>query len=155
MAVRQVTEEDFPEWLRMRKALYPECSSDQLKAEIESVYFKRTVVGEIDYSVWVEERSPGKLSGFAEISLRADAPQCGTSPVGYVESLFVDADFRRNGVGFKLLSKGQDWILQKNCSEFFVDTDTRCEGAIGFYENFGFQEMFRNKSEILYKKKLR
>ncbi len=151
ISFREVTQSDFPEWQRLRVQLYPEEKPEGLLAEIESIYFKRCVVGELDYAVWVAEASNGKLAGFIEVSLRPEALECKSKPVGYIESLGVDADWRRKGIARTLVDRGQDWVTQKDCREFYVDTGPTYVGAIAFYLQYGFEEIQRDQEEILYR----
>ncbi len=151
MVIREVKEADFPEWLRLRMDLYPDHSRETLQAELEAMFFNRTVEQELDYSIWVCETPEGGLSGMTEISLRPMAPQCQTSPVGYVESLNVDEAFRRAGIAHALIRKGLDWTIQKGCHEYYVDTGPEYKAAITFYKQFGFEEIARDNSEILFR----
>jgi hypothetical protein len=45
MKIRKVEQSDFAEWLRLRKLLYPEYSSDELMYEIREIFFNRNVCG--------------------------------------------------------------------------------------------------------------
>jgi aminoglycoside 6'-N-acetyltransferase I len=152
MNIREVEQKDFPEWHRLRCSLYPECTKEQLHSELESIYFRRTVVGELDYSVWVAEQSPEKLVGFVEMSIRNNVEEYESDRVGYVESLFVDENFRRNGVARDLVKNGLEWIFQNNCTEVIVDTDKSYVGACAFYLNLGFVEILQRENEVFYKK---
>lgn len=152
MNIREVSQKDFSEWLRLRCLLYPECSREQLFCELESIYFGRTIVAELDYSVWVAQQSPGKLVGFVEISICNDVAKIFSGRVGYVESLYVDENFRRNGVATHLIENGQKWISQNNCTEVIVDTYKSCFGACEFYLKFGFVEILQRENKVFYKK---
>jgi hypothetical protein len=88
--IREATKNDFDEWLRMREQLYPECNSQLLLAEIKTIFSKRTILGELDYHILVYESENNKLSGFIETSIRKELPGYQNSPVGYIESLYVD-----------------------------------------------------------------
>lgn len=79
--IRQATKGDFDEWLRMRMLLYPELPAEELFSEIEKIFTDKTVVGELDYVVFVYEKNEKKLGGFVEISLRRKVSNCQASPV--------------------------------------------------------------------------
>lgn len=150
--IRQAKESDFDEWLRMRKQLFSEYSPDELLKEIEQIYFERSVVGELDYVVYVFDKGQDQLGGFIETSLRRFVEDCQTSPIGYIESLYVDSELRRKGIAKELVKKSEDWIIRKNCSEYFVDTDPDMPDAIDFYLSYGFQEIRRKEEEIIFRK---
>jgi aminoglycoside 6'-N-acetyltransferase I len=153
--IRQATTNDFDQWLRMRKLLYPECSQEELLSEIEKIFYEKSVVGELDYVVFVYEIETNTLGGFIETSIRQNVSKCESSPVGYIESLYVDTDIRRNGIGRDLVSESEKWIIEKNCTEFAVDTDPEEKGTIEFYLSCGFTEVERNENEVLFVKKVK
>ena len=155
MKIRKVEQSDFAEWLRLRKLLYPEYSSDELMYEIREIFFNRNVVGELDYFVCVVENEKLELCGFCETSLREKDPCSQTGPVGYVESLFVDSNFRMKGLAQGMLIECEEWVRNKNCVDFWVDTEEKFIGALQCYQKFGFTVIKRDSAEILLKKKLR
>ena len=59
--IRQATKNDFDQWLRMRKLLYPECSQEQLLSEIKRIFYDKTIVGELDYAALVYEKNKMNL----------------------------------------------------------------------------------------------
>ena len=147
--IRQATKNDFEQWLRMRKLLYPESSQNELMSEIKKIFYDKTIVGELDYIVFVYEKNKLMLGGFIETSLKQKVSKCKSSPVGYIESLYVDTDVRRNGIACKLVSESEKWIIRKKCTEFAVDTDPNEKGSIDFYLSCGFAEVRRSESEVL------
>ena len=86
MLIRHANQNDRAEWLRMRTALWPAGSREELYGEMED-----QLAGAGRYAVFVVERETGRLGGFLEASLRAYADGCRTSPVGYIEGWYVDA----------------------------------------------------------------
>jgi len=105
--------------------------------------------------VFVYEKDKKTLGGFIETSLRQNASKCKSSPVGYIESLYVDFDIRRNGIARDLVSESEKWVIEKKCSEFAVDTDPKENGSIAFYLSCGFTEVDRNKVEVLLAKEVK
>ena len=152
MTIREAVENDFPEWLRMRRSLYSECNSKLLLSEIEKIFRYKSVVGELDYIILVYEMEDGELAGFIETSLRQNLPNFESSQVGYIESLYVDAIHRRKGIARQLVELSEKWVHSKRCNHFFVDTDPQSKGSIDFYQSIGFKEINRNEMEVLFKK---
>ncbi len=64
--IREATKNDFDEWLRMREQLYPECNSQLLLAEIQTIFSQRTILGELDYHILVYERSQTLISSIVK-----------------------------------------------------------------------------------------
>ena len=66
-----------------------------------------------------------------------------TSPVAYVEGIFVKPQYRSQGIGKKLMEIGTAWGLEKGCSELASDTEWNNENSIKFHEKMGFRETNR------------
>jgi Acetyltransferases len=93
-----------------------------------------------------------KGAGFAQCSLRNDYVE-GTksSPVGYLEGIYVKADHRKRGIGKKLLIQCEEWAKSKGCSEFASDCELNNTKSLKFHLKIGFEEANRI---ICFKKKL-
>lgn len=126
---------DADEWLRMRCLLWPDADPAELREELPAV-------GEgPDVAVFVAERPGGRgLAGFAEFGVRPYAEGCSSSPAGYLEAWFVDADVRRTGVGAALVAAGEAWCRARGLSELASDAlldnlvSHRAHAALGFEE---------------------
>ena len=62
--------------------------------------------------------------GFAQCGLRTDYVE-GTesSPVGYLEGIFVKEEYRKNGYAKELLFACEKWAKESGCSEFASDCE--------------------------------
>src|SRR5207237_1119891 len=99
MTIRASLAQDGPEWLRMRSALWPDCSLERHLLEMQQL----TVAGS-SAVVLVAVRENGALCGFAEVAIRHDHVDGSFSvPVAYLEGWYVDPDLREQGIGRRLL----------------------------------------------------
>ena len=82
--------------------------------------------------------------GFAQCQLRHDYVE-GTqsSPVGYLEGIYISEDYRRQGCANKLLEKCQDWAGEQGCREFASDCEITNEASYRFHLKMGFAEANR------------
>lgn len=86
----------------------------------------------------------GQAVGFAQCGLRHDYVEgTETSPVGYLEGVFVRADCRRRGLARRLLAFCEDWARAKGCSEFASDCELDNTDSLQFHLQNGFQEANR------------
>jgi len=115
LIVRPYRDTDWPEWLRMSLALFPDESEASLTSGMRDTRARR------DAEVFVIDRNDGRLAGFVEVGTRAYADGCDTSPVGYVEAWFVDPDLRRQGWGRALLGAAEDWARAQGYTEMASD----------------------------------
>ena len=135
MIIREVQHSDFPEWHRQRVSLYSQDAPELLMTEIESIFYKRSVENELDYSVWVAEVFPDKLAGFIEVSLRPDALHSETQPVGYIESLYIEPEYRHQGLGSQRLQHFVDGYEHVRTKILLTDDEAK---QLQFYKKMGY-----------------
>ena len=82
--------------------------------------------------------------GFAQCGLRTDYVEgTNTSPVGYLEGIFVKADYRKIGYAKELLSACEKWAKDMGCTEFASDCELDNVGSLKFHLAMGFDEANR------------
>lgn len=90
--------------------------------------------------------------GFAQCQLRHDYVEgCETSPVGFLEGIYVEDAYRMSGVGRQLLAACEDWARSTGCSEFASDCELGNAVSHAWHLKNGFREMGRT---IWFAKKL-
>lgn len=90
--------------------------------------------------------------GFAQCQIRTDYVEgTTTSPVGYLEGIFVDENHRQNGYAKELLKECERWAKDKKCSEFASDCELGNVDSLKFHIATGFEEANRI---ICFKKKI-
>ena len=82
--------------------------------------------------------------GFAQCQLRHDYVEgTETSPVGYLEGIYVEPPFRRLGIAGMLLAACEDWARKNNCREFASDCELDNGESLLFHKRLGFREANR------------
>ncbi|MGN1235003.1 MAG: aminoglycoside 6'-N-acetyltransferase [Christensenellaceae bacterium] len=82
--------------------------------------------------------------GFAQCQLRYDYVEgTNTSPVGYLEGVYIQPEYRRGGYARQLLSECEIWSKKKGCTEFASDCQLENEQSLNFHLKSGFQEVNR------------
>ena len=90
--------------------------------------------------------------GFAQCGLRADYVEgTETSPVGYLEGVFVKEEYRNHGYAKGLLLYCEEWAKYMGCTEFASDCELENIGSLKFHIAMGFAEANRI---ICFKKKI-
>jgi aminoglycoside 6'-N-acetyltransferase I len=145
MEIRPYQSKDSREWLRMRRALWPDVGLDEEKEAADWL-------AQSDSATFVAVRPEGGLAGFAEFGTRARADGCEHAPVAYLEGWYVDPDVRQRGIGEALLRAGEAWAVGKGIHE--LASDARIENTVSHCAHMavGFEEVER---VILYRKVLR
>ncbi len=116
--------------------LWPNHEEGELRSDLAEILEKP------DAAFFLAEE--GKPLGFAQCQLRWDYVE-GTesSPVGYLEGIFVEDDFRSRGTARKLLSACESWAKTQGCLEFASDCELTNSASLAFHLAVGFEEANR------------
>jgi aminoglycoside 6'-N-acetyltransferase I len=137
MKIRRYEPADLPEWMRMRRELWPELPADEAaqRADCDAWLARNKAI------VLVAQRDgSSRLAGFIEVGEREFADGCDTSPVAYLEGWFVDEDVRGRGIGRQLVHAAEEWAVANGYREFASDAllenlpSQRAHCSVGFAE---------------------
>ena len=85
-----------------------------------------------------------KPIAFAQCGLRHDYVEgTDSSPVGYLEGIFVSDGYRKQGYAAELLSECEKWAREKGCTEFAGDCELDNSDSFRFHMSLGFEEANR------------
>lgn len=135
--VMKVEKNHINELTKMAIDLWPEEDYEELHQFIlskldcdEHVYFLATV--------------EDKIAGFIYMSIRHEYVEgANSSPVGYVEGIYVKPEYRHMGIGRMLISKGEEWAKSKGCREVASDILYDNIASYNFHSKVGFREVSR------------
>lgn len=117
--------------------LWKDNSIDDLSREFSEILSK----GDAQFFLKYENNIP---VGFAQCQLRHDYVEgTGTSPVGYLEGIFVKEDYRNKGYARELVAACELWAKDNNCKEFASDCEIDNIDSFGFHMAMGFSEVNR------------
>jgi aminoglycoside 6'-N-acetyltransferase I len=86
----------------------------------------------------------GSPAGFAEAALRHDYVNgCHSSPVAFLEGIYVAPAARRRGVARELVAAIQAWAVEKGCSELASDAALDNMSSHSMHVALGFEETQR------------
>jgi len=146
-AIRPLGLGDRDEWGRLRSALWPRHSREEIEQEMDAML----PAAETERA-FVAESGSGTLHGMVEVSLRLQAEGCTTSPVGYVEGLYVDPPWRRRGLGRRLVEAAETWARSRGCTEMASDTTSEYPDSLAVHCALGYEV---TKSTQSFRKELR
>ena len=82
--------------------------------------------------------------GFAQCQLRHDYVEgTASSPVGYLEGIFVVPAYQKQGIARALLASCEKWAKEQGCSEFASDCELSNTNSLRFHLSMGFEEANR------------
>lgn len=121
----------------LAQLLWPTHDVSALEAEMAQL------IARPDARVFLADEN-GTAVGFAQCQLRHDYVEgTHTSPVGYLEGLFVKPDARQNGVAQALVAACEQWAKNQGCREFASDCDLDNEVSLAVHLKIGFAEVNR------------
>lgn len=136
--VRVAGEADVTDWLAMRMQLWPD------EADVASPQDLQEYLHAPDRAVALLALDDDTPIGFIEANLRTDYVN-GTesSPVGFVEGLYVAPAYRRRGVGRALIAAVERWTQARGCSELAFDALIDNATSHAAHRAYGFEETER------------
>ena len=136
MVVRKAELSDIPAITELASLLWPGHEPEQLREELTGILKKADAAFFLS-----EEEIP---MGFAQCQLRHDYVE-GTesSPVGYLEGIYVRPECRGRGTASKLLEAAQNWARKQGCREFASDCELTNTESLRFHVAMGFEEANR------------
>ena len=119
-------------------ALWTHCSDDKHDLEMDQLL-------KSEGAVFLADDTEGNVIGFAEISLRHDhVDGASISPVPYLEAWFVEASFRKQGIGRALMNAVEQWAISGGYTELASDAEIENSLSIRLHKLLGFSEIDRN-----------
>lgn len=114
--------------------LWKDSNYDELKNEFEAISNRKN---EIVFTAYVDE----KMIAFAHCSIRKEYVE-GTisSPVAYLEAIYVEKEYRKAGIATNLISRCESWAKNKGLTEFASDCDVNNADSRSLHKHCGFNE---------------
>lgn len=127
-------------WARLRAALWPDQSIEDHRSELTRLF----LAGNDRVAAFVAQAESGEIIGFAEASLRGDYVNgCVTTPVAFLEGIYVRLAERRNGAGRLLCDAVESWGKSLGCVEFASDALLENSASLDVHAALGFRETER------------
>ena len=128
-----VSKENEKEWIELCIALWPDATANELPERCAA--YKQSC-----FLYYIEN----KAVAFVNLSLRHDYVEgTGSSPVGYIEGIYVKPDYRKHGIARELVTHAKEWAFSQGCNEIASDAEFHNEDSQLFHEKIGFVEANR------------
>ena len=137
MHIQTCINDDLPQWVALRIALWPDEDAVQITREAP------TLLTQPDMLV-VVAREGETVIGFTEAAIRRDYVNgCETSPVAFVEGIYVSPGQRRRGVARAMIAAVEDWARRQGLSELAADALLDNAQSHAMHNALGFGETER------------
>lgn len=135
--IKQAGIDDIPIIKKFAASLWNIHSVDELTDEFEQLLKNKNAAVFLAYEDKI-------YIGFAQCQLRHDYVEgTDSSPVGYLEGIFVEEKYRRKGYAKALLSSCEKWAKERGCTEFASDCELVNTDSYNFHRKMGFKEANR------------
>jgi aminoglycoside 6'-N-acetyltransferase I len=140
LLIRAACLSDLDQLTCLLAALWPDSPAEEHAHELRLLLSgKADSVLTMPLAIFVAEAGDGTLAGFVEVDLRSHADGCNPAqPVGYIEGWYVADDYRRRGLGRRLIAHAEAWARNHNCIEMASDAllandvSQRAHQALGY-----------------------
>ncbi len=133
----EVTEDNFFDWVELGLLLWPDHSRDDLRESFLDLFHSKKETAFLYREAW-------EHVGFISVSIRVDYVEgSDSSPVGFVEGIYVKESHRQQGIAKKLLQRGEEWVLSQGCTQMGSDIEQDNKASYDFHRSVGFREANR------------
>jgi aminoglycoside 6'-N-acetyltransferase I len=136
LRIRVMEARDRFAWAEMRAALWPEESAAEHAHGIDDVLRSDRAWGFI-------AEADGTPAGFAELAIRDYANGCTSRPVPFLEGIFVRKEFRRRGIGTRLVAHVEQFAVARGFTEMGSDAEIANLASHAAHRSWGFAETER------------
>lgn len=135
--IKQATQQDALATATLALLLWPNHSLEAFAEEMAQLLKEDNAAIFLAYD-------QAKAIGFAQCQLRTDYVEgTNSSPVGYLEGLFVMPDYRQQGYARQLVVHCEQWAKNKGCQAFASDCEWHNEESLRVHLQLGFTEANR------------
>ena len=137
--IRACTSADDAAWQALRREMYARHDVDELLAEMADMCTQPA-----RHAQFVAIGDDEQALGFVEVSVRSDyVVGTRSSPVAFLETIFVVPDARRQGVARALVAQARAWGRARGCTEGASDALLDNVASHALHRALGFEETGR------------
>jgi aminoglycoside 6'-N-acetyltransferase I len=139
ISIHQCSSNDQPGWLALRMALWPHSAREEHQAEMAEMLRQP-----IRFIQFLAHAEGSEAVGLLEMSVRSDYVNgAESSPVVFLEGLFVVPEKRGRGIARQLVRIAEAWAVSHGYSELAADALLENETAQAVHLALGFEETER------------
>ncbi|HEC19599.1 MAG TPA: GNAT family N-acetyltransferase [Gammaproteobacteria bacterium] len=137
MKLLSIKESQFALWKEMREGVYSSLDDEFHELEMKKIFLSD------DWFCYFLASENSRILGLAELSSRNIVDGCLSTPVAYLEGLYIKKEYRGIGLGREAIGAIKDWCKEKGFAELGVDTELVNLKAQEFFKAVGFHETYR------------
>lgn len=135
--IRKAQFQDAPLLGQLAAQLWPDNDAGEMTREFEAL------LPDAQCALYLAYQGDQPI-GFAQCQLRHDYVEgTDSSPVGYLEGIFVHPNCRGRGYARALVAACESWAREMGCTEFASDCQLANQDSLAFHRKVGFAEAGR------------
>ncbi|WP_109853429.1 aminoglycoside 6'-N-acetyltransferase [Aquimarina sp. AU58] len=126
---------DFEQLVKISHKLWTDFEEQELENLLkETARLKKN-------KILLAKTTNGVSIGFSIFSIRTDYVEgADKSPTGYLEGIYVEPEYRKEGIAKEFLKIGEEWCKEKGCTQIGSDTWLTNKESREFHKKIGFWE---------------
>ncbi len=136
--IEQLNSNNIMKCLGLARKLWPDMDSSVLINELQAA------LNVNESPTFLYRNSKGEYVAFIQLSIRRDYVEgSSSSPVAYIEGIYVEEEYRKHGLANELVQYGEVWARKMGCTEIASDCELDNQASISFHKHVGFEEAGR------------
>lgn len=130
--IRKANKNDIEKLIEMALVLYEGSTYEDLYPEFFEIL-------SLEKDAFFVAEIKDNIIGFSQVSLRYEYVEgTNTSPVGYLEGIYIEEEYRHMGIGRKLLKYCEKFAKDRGCTQFASDSEMTNIESYDFHTSVGF-----------------
>ncbi len=131
--IKRLKEKNIALWVELRRALWPKFSRKKHSLECERLLNDKRQAA---FGLFDDDN----LVGFIQVREREIGDGLNSSPIAWLEGIYLKQNYRQKGFGKKLLLKIEKWAKKRNLSELRSDAKMENKNSISAHKSWGFTQ---------------
>ncbi|MDR0861388.1 MAG: GNAT family N-acetyltransferase [Oscillospiraceae bacterium] len=146
LTIRRATADDLAVVTDILAKLYGEQRYDELLEDNRHILSDDTQVIFLAFAGEVGNEANSKSIGAVHTSIRREYVEgrFDDAPIGYLEGIFVEGEYRKRGAARALAQASEDWATARGCHAMASDCALDNTDSLKFHLSVGFGEANRN-----------
>ncbi|EEF61485.1 GNAT family N-acetyltransferase [Pedosphaera parvula] len=133
--IRKIREDELASLLSLYRHLHPTDPELAVTVEVEALWQRIVADPQVHYLVAVVEE---RMVSTCALAIIPNLTR-GGRPYGLIENVVTDPEFRKRGIGTRILRDAIEVARRENCYKVMLLTGRKDDATLRFYEQAGFE----------------
>jgi len=134
-AIRKIREDELASLLSLYRHLHPGEAELAITQDVEHLWHRIFIDQQLHYLV---ADVAGQIVSSCTLAIIPNLTR-GARPYGFIENVVTHSDFRRRGIGTRILQAALELAWKQDCYKVMLLTGRKDEATLRFYQQAGFE----------------